>query len=175
MHGCGAQIESYTFDFNTTQATYTPIGSTCGSDFDNVGNRRFLEHLSQKGESELYDVYRPYYSIPIMVDGEWSGDLSFGYTSYDNFWRAFTATFQACSMEGWTGIMYQTMDAWNIPFSVIIFVVLVLIGGNIVLNLVLAVVSSSLDKLEEDEEEEEEEEEVEEEEGEEVSGSESRS
>ena len=118
-------------------------GATCGSDFDNLGNPRFLSSME------------PYGSIDRMVDGEFTEALSYGYTSYDNIFRAFVATFQACSMEGWTVIMYQTMDAWSVG-AAFIFVVLVLIGGNIVLNLVLAVVSSALDKLDEDEDEDEE-------------------
>ena len=157
MHNCGAQIQNYPFRApnanGTYEPAYAPYGATCGSDFDMHGNSRFISSML------------PYRSIDRMVDGEFSEDLSFGYTSYDNFFLAFTATFQACSMEGWTGIMYQTMDAWSVVPSVLIFVLLVLVGGNIVLNLVLAVVSSSLDALDEEEEEEVEEEEAEEKEG----------
>ncbi|GMH93963.1 hypothetical protein TL16_g12770 [Triparma laevis f. inornata] len=127
--------------------------STCGSNFDSTGLPRFIS-------SKI-----PYQSIDRMVDGEFIGGLNYGYTSYDNIFRSFVTTFQACSMEGWTDIMYQTMDAWSVVPAVLIFVLLVLLGGNIVLNLVLAVVSSSLDKLDEDEDEEEEEEEEEGDEG----------
>jgi len=67
--------------------------ATCGSDFDDLGNARFIDSLI------------PYGTMKRMVDGEFVGDLNYGYTSYDNIFRAFTTTFQACSMEGWTDIM----------------------------------------------------------------------
>jgi len=123
--------------------------ATCGSDYDEVGNARFIESMV------------PYGSVDRSLYTVWHEDMQFGYTSYDNIFKAFVTTFQSCSMEGWTTVMYHTMDAWAIVPSVLIFVILVLIGGNIVLNLVLAVVTSSLDKLDEEDEEEEEEEEEE--------------
>jgi len=120
----------------------TEARTWCGSNYDRVGNARITSSL------------KPYDNFDRLKDGEFDEGLAWGYTSYDNIFRAFTATFQAVSQEGWTGIMYQTIDAWSTVPSVIIFVLLILIGGNIVLNLVLAVITSSLD--EEDEEDEEE-------------------
>ena len=134
MHGC------------RYHAAASGVNAVCGSDFDELGNQRFIESAI------------PYGSVDRTLMAVYNEDMQFGYTSYDNIFVAFVTTFQSCSMEGWTTVMYHTMDAWSVVPSVLIFVVLVLIGGNIVLNLVLAVVTSSLDKLEEDEEEEEEEE-----------------
>ena len=117
----------------------------CGSAYDWKGNMRFISSLI------------PYDTFDRVKDGEFDEGLAWGFTSYDNIFRAFTSTFQAVSQEGWTGIMYQTIDSWSTVPSVIIFVLLILIGGNIVLNLVLAVITSSLDEDEDDEEEAEEE------------------
>jgi hypothetical protein len=153
-----------------TCGVVTDYKATCGSNFDAFGNPRFIDGLLDdendpawvalkngtvadvKGvpvPDEFNPLYVPYGSVPRMVDATFLG-LNFGYTSYDNIFRAFVTTFQACSMEGWTDIMYGVMDAWSVIPAVLIFVLLVLVGGNIVLNLVLAVVSESIETMNEE-------------------------
>jgi len=109
----------------------------CGSNFDNVGNPRFL------------NADEPY-GFPRMESGVFIESLNWGYTRFDTFFNAFITSFQIISMEGWTDIMYQVMDAWHIAPTIIIFVTFILVGGHIVLNLVLAVITGSLDNLDHD-------------------------
>jgi len=122
---------------NTCNHWSTEAKTWCGSNYDAVGNHRIMSSLM------------PYDTFDRLKDGEFDEGLAWGFTSYDNFWRAFTATFQAVSMEGWTPLMYQTIDAWSTVPSILIFVLLILIGSNIVLNLVLAVITDSLEDEEE--------------------------
>lgn len=111
------------------------IQRTCGSNFDSFGNPRFL------------DTYEPY-GFPRMQSSVFIEGLNWGYTNFDNFLSAFVTSFQIISMEGWTDIMYQVIDAWYIAPTIALFVIFILIGGHIVLNLVLAVITGSIDNLE---------------------------
>ena len=114
---------------------------TCGSNFDTFGNPR------------LIDTNTPY-GYPRMQSGTFIEVLNWGFTNYDSFVPAFLTTFQVITLEGWTGIMYQLTDAWSFVPTIAIFCTQVILCGYIVLNLVLAVISRSMDELEEDAEEE---------------------
>uniref|UniRef100_A0A7S2PB29 EF-hand domain-containing protein n=1 Tax=Leptocylindrus danicus TaxID=163516 RepID=A0A7S2PB29_9STRA len=116
------------------------VDRTCGSNYDDFGNARFINSMEP-------------YGYPRMESGVFTEGLNWGYTNYDNFWAAFVTTFQVVSMEGWTDVMYQTMDAWAAAPSIVIFIIIVIFGGHIVLNLVLAVITESMEKLEEEEKE----------------------
>lgn len=116
------------------------IDRTCGSNYDAFGNERFVNSIEP-------------YNYPRMESGIFTEGLNWGYTNYDNFWAAFITTFQVVSMEGWTDVMYQTIDGWAAAPSIIIFIAIVIFGGHIVLNLVLAVITESMEKLEEEEKE----------------------
>lgn len=61
-----------------------------------------------------------------------------GFTSFDNLGIAMLLVFQVVTLEGWTEIMYWTMDAAT-GWVTIYFILLVFIGSFYVLNLVLAV------------------------------------
>ena len=63
---------------------------------------------------------------------------NFGYSNFDNIAWAWLTIFQCISMEGWTNIMYMTMDTvttWTWPY----FVVLIVFGSFFAVNLALAV------------------------------------
>ena len=107
----------------------------CGSNYDNFGNPRF------------WNTNEPY-GIPRMQSGTFISSLNWGYTNFDNFFSAFVTSFQIISLEGWTDIMYQAIDIWYVAPTIAFFLLFNLIGGHIVLNLVLAVITGSLDNLE---------------------------
>ena len=110
------------------------VSRTCGSNYDIFGNPRFVNSLDPFG-------------FPRLQSGVFDDALNWGYTSYDNFGRAFITTFQAVTLEGWTNIMSHACDAWS-DLAIPVFILLVVLAGVIVLNIVLAVISNSLDKIE---------------------------
>jgi hypothetical protein len=67
---------------------------------------------------------------------------------------AFLTIFQAVTMEGWVDIMYQLQDVHGSTSVGIVFIMLIVFGSFVVLNLVLAVLCESLDANEEEEEDE---------------------
>ena len=113
------------------------IDRTCGSNYDAFGNPRFIDSDKPYGYSR-------------MKSGNFIEGLNWGFTNYDSFLPAFLSTFQSITLEGWTDIMYQVMDAWAVAPTVIIFCSQVILCGYIVLNLVLAVITKSLDEYDDD-------------------------
>jgi len=109
---------------------------TCGSNFDLFGNPRFVNDV------------RPY-GYPRMMSGTFLDALNWGYTNYDSFLSAFLTSFQIVTLEGWSDIMYQVMDVWPKLPTAIIFSFHVILCGYIILNLVLAVITKSIDEHEE--------------------------
>ena len=107
---------------------------TCGSNYDAFGNPRLIESSRQYGYSR-------------MKSGTFIEGLNWGFTNYDSFPHAFLTTFQSITLEGWTDIMYQVIDAWAFAPTVLIFCTQVILCGYIVLNLVLAVITKSLDEF----------------------------
>eukprot|EP00899_Mesostigma_viride_P006469 jgi/Mesvir1/15823/Mv03377-RA.1 len=64
----------------------------------------------------------------------------FGMTGFDDFIMASLTIFQLISMEGWTDIMYNTMDG-STGWAFLYFLTLLFLGSFFLLNLVLAVVT----------------------------------
>lgn len=95
--------------------------TTCGSSYDNFGNRRFK---SRKATDSLYTV-----------------DLNWGYTNFDNIGNAFFTIFQSVTQEGWTLIMYMAMDSSEPIIAALFFVVLIIFASFFVMNLLLAVIT----------------------------------
>lgn len=84
----------------------------------------------------------------------YSEDFNFGYTVFDNFFASFLTIFQCVSMEGWVDILYFSMDTYGIITSIILFLTLLVMGSFLVLNIVLAVLSGSIQQEEQEREEE---------------------
>jgi voltage-dependent calcium channel L type alpha-1D len=110
------------------------LSTTCGSNYDNHGNPRFVNSLNPYG----YDR---------MLSDIWLKQLNWGFTTFDNFGAAFLSTFQLVTLEGWSDILYYSMDASLPLVAIFTFTILVTIGGFILVNLVLAVISGALDKI----------------------------
>ena len=111
--------------------------TTCGSNYDANGNPRFIN------SDEPYGFQR-------MKDDVFYSELNWGFTNFDDFGSAFLTSFQILTMEGWIDIMYRTIDAsYSLP-AIIAFITLILVGSQLSLNIVLAVISNSLDSIESD-------------------------
>ena len=123
------------FIMNCRHLNYFSFPYNLRSNYDAFGNPRFI------------DSHIPY-GFPRMQSGTFNEASNWGFTSYDNFKRAFVTTFQVVTLEGWTDIMARVCDAWSTIPAIIVFVSLILLGGIIALNIVLAVISGSLDKIE---------------------------
>lgn len=107
------------------------------SNYDAFGNARFIDSLEP-------------YGFPRMKDSIFNEEFNWGFTNYDNFAFAFVTTFQVITLEGWSDIMARVIDAWSTGPAIISFTLLIVVGGIIALNIVLAVISGSLDKIEND-------------------------
>ena len=128
---CLFQLSSVSYLFSSGPFVIVIITSN----YDAFGNPRFLDELTP-------------YGYPRMKSGVYNEALNWGFTSYDNVGLAFITTFQVITLEGWTDIMTRVSDVWLMVPTIVVFILLVVLGGVIVLNIVLAVISGSLDKLE---------------------------
>lgn len=62
-----------------------------------------------------------------------------GYTNFDNFGSSFFQIFQVVTLENWGYIMEGLMKTIS-PFSVIYFVIVVILGAFLLMNLTLAII-----------------------------------
>eukprot|EP00039_Didymoeca_costata_P023887 m.8605 g.8605 ORF g.8605 m.8605 type:complete len:2172 (+) comp3929_c0_seq1:301-6816(+) len=71
-------------------------------------------------------------------------------TNFDNFWRAYLTVFQVLTGENWNEIMFEAIDSsgginsWG-SLSCIYFIILVIVGKYVVLNVFLAIAVDCLD------------------------------
>eukprot|EP00618_Florenciella_parvula_P016960 CAMPEP_0119537720 /NCGR_PEP_ID=MMETSP1344-20130328/50317_1 /TAXON_ID=236787 /ORGANISM="Florenciella parvula, Strain CCMP2471" /LENGTH=1925 /DNA_ID=CAMNT_0007580327 /DNA_START=292 /DNA_END=6069 /DNA_ORIENTATION=+ len=107
----------------------------CGSNFDAFGNSRFAEGIASISDPDL-----------------WTGDFNWGFTTFDNLAAAWLTIFQSVTMEGWSDVMYMTMDATDSVGAMIYFVALTCVGAFWSMNLFIAVIEGAFpDKEPEDE------------------------
>ena len=95
----------------------------CGSDYDALGNSRFIKN-------DFFDR------------SDYIFKLNWGFTNFDNIFRAFVTIFQCITEEGWSDITYMVQDSCGDTAS-IFFVLLMIFGAFFVLNLVLAVLEEN--------------------------------
>ena len=70
--------------------------------------------------------------------------INFGITTFDNILFGFMTIFQMVTLEGWSTIMYNLMDA-SIPWmAILVCVVLVILCSFFMLNVILAVIADSI-------------------------------
>eukprot|EP01062_Namystynia_karyoxenos_P001522 TRINITY_DN1051_c1_g1_i1.p1 TRINITY_DN1051_c1_g1~~TRINITY_DN1051_c1_g1_i1.p1 ORF type:complete len:2267 (+),score=738.59 TRINITY_DN1051_c1_g1_i1:119-6919(+) len=74
---------------------------------------------------------------------------NYDFTRFDNFLWAFLAIFQCLTMEGWVDITYIVMDVWS-TLGVLYFLLLILLGSFLILNLALAVINDEFDRIREE-------------------------
>jgi hypothetical protein len=72
--------------------------------------------------------------------------IDFGLANFDNLAYAILTIFQMITMEGWTKIMYNLMDA-NVSWMAVIYCIsLILITSFFILNVILAILAEAQDK-----------------------------
>ena len=71
-----------------------------------------------------------------------------GVTHFDNIFVAFVTVFQIVTMEGWTSILIYTEDAFS-KLSFIYYIPLLFIAGNLILNMTLAIITSTFKEVSE--------------------------
>ena len=91
-----------------------------------------------------------------MQHGLFGEAFNWGFTHYDDFAHALITTFQIVTLEGWSDIFAWVLDGWWSGPAIIAFLVLVFLGGIIAINIVLAVISGSLSRIDRETAEEEE-------------------
>eukprot|EP01012_Entosiphon_sulcatum_P053801 TRINITY_DN740_c0_g1_i1.p1 TRINITY_DN740_c0_g1~~TRINITY_DN740_c0_g1_i1.p1 ORF type:complete len:2364 (+),score=263.90 TRINITY_DN740_c0_g1_i1:1645-8736(+) len=69
-----------------------------------------------------------------------TGNPDYGYTSFDNVLWAMLVIFECITLSGWTDVMYGVQAAWS-ELSAIYFIILVVVGNFIIINLSLAVLT----------------------------------
>mmetsp|Transcript_88982 Transcript_88982/g.157547 ORF Transcript_88982/g.157547 Transcript_88982/m.157547 type:complete len:1931 (-) Transcript_88982:53-5845(-) len=69
-----------------------------------------------------------------------------GFTGYQTLWSGLITTFQVVNIEGWTTLLNRFMDAKWPDLSTVYFILLMLFGGLVLMNLVLAILWESFDK-----------------------------
>jgi len=109
-------------------------GRFCGSNYDTVGNRRFVDEEMTRWANR--------------IEG-----LNWGLTTFDHIMVAVLSIFQSITMEGWSDIMYMVMDSYNGVVGGVYFVVLILFGSFFLLNLLLAVIWEQFSESQKQEEE----------------------
>ena len=73
---------------------------------------------------------------------------NFGITSFDNIFWAWLTIFQCVTLEGWTPIMYNTMDATT-GYSLIYFILMIGLGAFFLVNLAVGIVTEVYDGVNE--------------------------
>jgi len=74
---------------------------------------------------------------------------NYGINHFDNVMWAMVTLFQAISLEGWVDVMYTVMDGSGL-FSFIYFLVVIILGALIVINLFLAVLCDNFNMADSD-------------------------
>ena len=96
--------------------------------------------------------------------GDWDDDFASRY-HFDDIGNAFLAIFVVLSGENWNEIMFNSHTAtWQhdigqsipIPFAIIYFIGLFIVGNLLLFNLFIAILLSNFDKVEDEDEDEEE-------------------
>jgi len=110
----------------------------CGSNWDALGNRRFI------GETTV-GVYGDYYFSRdhLMAWGSFNSNMDYGYTTFNNVFRAFVTVFESVTLENWSWIMYMHRDTNSPVIPAIFFIFFAMIGSHVGLNLLLAVLEES--------------------------------
>eukprot|EP00752_Nemacystus_decipiens_P001936 g1865.t1 len=106
----------------------------CGSDYDALGNRRFSGGVIGGVEWSAADL---------AANATFVEDLAWGYTTFDNIFKAFLTIFQSITLEGWSDILYQAKDCSLPVLADLFFIILVLWGAFFTLNLLLAVLEAN--------------------------------
>eukprot|EP00759_Apiculatamorpha_spiralis_P035871 PhF_6_TR36344/c0_g1_i1/m.53273 len=117
---------------NRTNVTYVvqDPAQTCDITF-NINTTEYLPLVSS-------------YACPYGTVCRMYGNPNAGYASFDDFPSAMMLLVYVITMEGWTDLMYTTMDAVNNVASWY-YIVSVVVGGLFFLNLALVIINEAFD------------------------------
>ena len=110
-----------------------------------------FNHENKSAYPKPYDSVSgldPYTCDPGQLCNFWDTGPNVGITKFDNIFSAMLTIFQSISLEGWTDVLFYTIDAngkgsynWHLVVSYIFFTSLILIGRFVMLNLILGVLA----------------------------------
>jgi hypothetical protein len=113
-----------------------PAGLTCGSP----------SHSSSLPKPMKLD-----YELiaPLMVTEDRSNDENIAYdlSNFNNLIWSMVTIFVMITLEGWTGLMYNLSDASMAWMSIAFCILLVVVGSFFLLNVILAVIMDSFDRV----------------------------
>ena len=85
------------------------------------------------------NVYTEYGLDPVTVDDTKSLEIiQFDLVNFNNLGQALITVFQVITLEGWSQLMFNYMDAVSSTQSSLFFILVVVVGSFIMINLVLA-------------------------------------
>ena len=99
-------------------------------------------------DDKFYDTLPEYF----VEDSE---QLQYGITGFDDFAKSLLTIFHVTTLEGWSQMMYNFIDVSNFgAISVLFFYMVVVIGSFFLVNLILAELMQSFQKIQEENEHE---------------------
>jgi len=73
-------------------------------------------------------------------------ELNHGYSTFDNFFKAFLTIYNCMTLNGWSKIMYLVQNGYSYTGSSIFFISLVIILNYLVLNFTIAILMDNIEK-----------------------------
>ena len=73
-------------------------------------------------------------------------ELNEGYSTFDNFFKAFLTIYNCMTLNGWSKIMYMVQNGYSYSGSTIFFASLVIILNYLVLNFTIAILMDNIEK-----------------------------
>eukprot|EP00755_Sulcionema_specki_P016210 Sspe_Gene.61433::Locus_34101_Transcript_1_1_Confidence_1.000_Length_3331::g.61433::m.61433/K04851/CACNA1D; voltage-dependent calcium channel L type alpha-1D len=73
------------------------------------------------------------------------GDPNHGKTSFNNIWITLLTLFTVVTMEGWSDVMYNVMDAMS-PLTCLYFLFIILFGSFFIVNLTLVIINTAFEE-----------------------------
>ncbi|KDO23606.1 hypothetical protein SPRG_10801 [Saprolegnia parasitica CBS 223.65] len=114
---------------------------TCGSNYDPFGAPRFRDLLLP-----MPSDYSPF---SIMRQAEFSPNLNFGFTSFDNVYSVFVMIIMIVTASGWMVLTETTQDAGGAVAGFVYFNAIFFVAGCFLLQLNMAVLFSEFEKAKE--------------------------
>ena len=112
----------------------------------NIGGLEVLDQICTPDSSGRQCDDGQYCSRSDPITGLEFDNPEFDLVSFDSFAMSSLTIFTMLTLEGWTDVMYSVQDGFS-PYSWCFFVLLVVVGSFIGLNLFLAVISSGYENV----------------------------
>ena len=91
------------------------------------------------------------YGLPLDIDDPLNNiNVNFGYTTFDNIGKAALTIFTVLVFENWDYTMYNLMNSSNPYYVFVYFILIVLFGSFLIMNLIIAVFMNSFAIIDEE-------------------------